>query len=71
RPGGRVAFLSFHSGEGALVEAALKEQAASGLWTAPPAPPRRASPEEIRENPRSRSARLWVVVRAVRGPLKP
>lgn len=64
RPGGRVALLTFHSGEEALVSAALNEQAAAGLWAAPPAPPRRASPEEIRENPRSRSARLWLVVRA-------
>ncbi len=64
RPAGRVAFLTFHSGEEALVSAALNEQAAAGLWIAPPAPPRRASPEEIRENPRSRSARLWRVVRA-------
>jgi 16S rRNA (cytosine1402-N4)-methyltransferase len=64
RPGGRVAFLTFHSGEEALVGAALNEQAALGLWTAPPTEPRRASPEEIRANPRSRSARLWRVVRA-------
>ncbi len=64
RPGGRVAFLTFHSGEEALVEASLREQAAKGLWTAPPAAPRKASPEETRENPRSRSARLWRVVRA-------
>jgi 16S rRNA (cytosine1402-N4)-methyltransferase len=63
RPGGRAAFLTFHSGEEALVTAALREQAAAGLWTAPPSEPRRASPEEIRENPRSRSARLWRVVR--------
>lgn len=64
RPGGRVALLTFHSGEEALVGASLRKQAAAGLWTAPPAPPRRASPEEARENPRSRSARLWRVVRA-------
>jgi 16S rRNA (cytosine1402-N4)-methyltransferase len=64
RPGGRAALLTFHSGEEALVSAALNEQAASGLWAAPPAAPRKASPEEIRENPRSRSARLWRVVRA-------
>ncbi len=63
RPGGRVAILTFHSGEEALVAASLNEQAASGLWTSVPAGPRKASPEEIRENPRSRSARLWRVVR--------
>ena len=64
RPGGRAAFLTFHSGEEALVGAALREQAAAGLWAAAPAEPRRASPEETRENPRSRSARLWRVVRS-------
>jgi len=64
RPGGRVALLTFHSGEEALARASFAKQAAAGLWTAPPADPRRASPEEIRENPRSRSARLWRVVRA-------
>lgn len=64
RPGGRVALLTFHSGEEALVSAALKEQATGGHWTAPPSPPRKASPEEIRENPRARSARLWSVIRS-------
>ena len=64
RPGGRVAILTFHSGEEAMVAKSLSEQAASGLWVAAPAGPRKASPEEIRENPRSRSARLWRVVRA-------
>ena len=64
RPGGRAAFLTFHSGEEALVESALREQAAAGLWRAPPARPLRPSPREVRENPRARSARLWRVVRA-------
>jgi 16S rRNA (cytosine1402-N4)-methyltransferase len=64
KPGGRAAFLTFHSGEERLVEAALREQAAKGLWTAPPAAPLRPSPEETRENPRSRSARLWRSVRS-------
>lgn len=64
RPGGRAALLTFHSGEEAIVERVLREQAAAGLWRAAPEAPRRPSPEEIRENPRSRSARLWRVVRA-------
>ena len=64
RPGGRAALLTFHSGEEGLVESALREQAAAGLWTEAPAPPLRASPEEIRANPRSRSARLWLAVRS-------
>ena len=64
RSGGRAAFLTFHSGEEALVQDALREQAAAGLWLAPPAAPLKPSPEEIRENPRARSARLWRAVRA-------
>ncbi|MFA6028635.1 MAG: 16S rRNA (cytosine(1402)-N(4))-methyltransferase RsmH [Elusimicrobiota bacterium] len=63
RPGGRAAFLTFHSGEEALVEASLREGAAAGLWRAPLEAPRKPSPEEVRRNPRSRSARLWRAVR--------
>ena len=63
RPGGRVALLTFHSGEEALVEAALRSQSALGIWREPLAAARKASPEEVRLNPRSRSARLWAAVR--------
>ena len=63
RPGGRAAFLTFHSGEEALVADALRAQAAAGLWLSPLADPGKPSPEEVRENPRSRSARLWRAVR--------
>jgi 16S rRNA (cytosine1402-N4)-methyltransferase len=64
RSGGRAAILTFHSGEEALVKDALRAQAASGLWLEPLAEPRKPSPEEVRENPRARSARLWRAVRA-------
>jgi 16S rRNA (cytosine1402-N4)-methyltransferase len=63
RPGGRIVFLTFHSGEEALVEAALRSQAAEGVWNSPLEAPRKPSPEEVRENPRARSARLWRAVR--------
>lgn len=63
RPGGRAVLLTFHSGEEALVGKALAAQAAAGLWAAPLDAPRKASPAEVRENPRSRSARLWRAVR--------
>ena len=66
RPGGRAVFLTFHSGEESLVEGSLRAQAAAGLWLAPIAAPRKASPEEVRENPRARSARLWRAVRTER-----
>ena len=64
RSGGRVALLTFHSGEEALVEGALRSQCEAGLWRGPLAAARKASPEEVRLNPRSRSARLWAAVRA-------
>ncbi len=63
RPGGRAVFLTFHSGEEKLVEQALSRQAAEGLWRAAPGTPLKPSAEEVRENPRARSARLWRVVR--------
>lgn len=63
RPGGRAALLTFHSGEEALVEDALRRQTAAGLWRTPLAGPLKPLPEEVRENPRSRSARLWRAVR--------
>lgn len=66
RPGGRAAFLTFHSGEEALVQAALQEQAGRGLWQTPVAAPLKPSAEEVRENPRARSARLWRAVRTAR-----
>jgi 16S rRNA (cytosine1402-N4)-methyltransferase len=63
RPGGRVALLTFHSGEETLVNAALREQAAQGFWREAPGEPLKPAPEEVRANPRARSARLWRVVR--------
>ncbi|MFI5363356.1 MAG: 16S rRNA (cytosine(1402)-N(4))-methyltransferase RsmH [Elusimicrobiota bacterium] len=64
RSGGKAALLTFHSGEEALVRDALLEQTAAALWRAPLAEPLKPSPEEIRDNPRARSARLWRAVRA-------
>ncbi len=63
KPGGRAVLLTFHSGEEKLVKDALQAQAAAGAWTAPPGEPLKPSPEETRENPRARSARLWRAVR--------
>ncbi|HVE14837.1 MAG TPA: 16S rRNA (cytosine(1402)-N(4))-methyltransferase RsmH [Elusimicrobiota bacterium] len=67
RPGGRVALITFHSGEEALVGEALRAQARDGLWRGPIEEPRKATPQEARENPRARSARLWRAVRAKGG----
>lgn len=62
KPGGRVALLTFHSGEEGLVSQALRSRA--GAWRAPLAEPLKPSPEEVRDNPRARSARLWRAIRA-------
>lgn len=64
RSGGKVALLTFHSGEETLVGAALREQKAAGLWREASQTPEKPSPEEVRENPRARSARLWRATRA-------
>jgi 16S rRNA (cytosine1402-N4)-methyltransferase len=61
KPGGRVALLTFHSGEDRRVKKAFQElergsnsgEIQSGLM--------RPAPEEVRSNPRSRSAKLrWL-----------
>mgnify|MGYP001366030778 CR=1 FL=1 len=67
RPGGRVALLTFHSGEEQAVRSALDSGTAAGLWlpapAAAPARPARPTRDETRRNPRSRSAKLWSAVR--------
>jgi len=61
RPGGRVAVISFHSVEDRIVKQALRPEQG---WQPQPRKPIEASPAEARVNPRSRSARLRVAVRA-------
>ena len=63
RSGGRVVLLTFHAGEEALVAGTLREQFAAGLWRSAPDGPEKGSPEEVRANPRARSARLWRTTR--------
>lgn len=74
-PGGRLAVISYHSGEDALVKSTLRD-AATGGCTCPPGLPcgcgavptmklvtrgaEKAGPAEIERNPRARSARLRV-----------
>ncbi|HEX7858950.1 MAG TPA: 16S rRNA (cytosine(1402)-N(4))-methyltransferase RsmH [Verrucomicrobiae bacterium] len=66
KPNGRVAILTFHSGEDRRVKRSCQEGKRSGIYTAIADEPLRPTPEELRANPRSSSAKLrW----AVRSPL--
>lgn len=58
RPGGRVAILSFHSGEDRRVKKAFAAGVASGVYATAADEVVRASPAEQRANPRSSSAKL-------------
>ena len=61
-PGGRVAILSFHSGEDRLVKKSFKQFFREGLYSEIAADPIRPSAEECRANNRARSAKLrWAI----------
>jgi 16S rRNA (cytosine1402-N4)-methyltransferase len=62
--GGRVAILTFHSGEDRRVKHAFREGVRSGLYAATNDEVIRAGREERRANPRSSSAKLRWAVRA-------
>ncbi len=62
--GGRVAILSFHSGEDRRVKKAFQLGQRAGLYSVVAPDPIRASVEERRGNPRSSAAKLrWAVTR--------
>jgi 16S rRNA (cytosine1402-N4)-methyltransferase len=63
KPGGRVAILSFHSGEDRRVKSAFKAGLLDGSYASIAPEPLRASAEERRANPRSASAKLRYAVR--------
>ena len=64
RPGGRVAFLTFHSGEDRRVKKALEAGQRAGVYADVPEAIVRASPAEQRANPRSKAAKLrWARIR--------
>jgi 16S rRNA (cytosine1402-N4)-methyltransferase len=61
-PGGRVAVLTFHSGEDRRVKQAFRDGVRTGLYAATSDEVVRAGPEERRANPRSTSAKLrWAI----------
>jgi 16S rRNA (cytosine1402-N4)-methyltransferase len=64
KTGGRVAILTFHSGEDRRVKHAFREGLRAGIYSATNEEIIRAGPEERRANPRSSSAKLRWAVRA-------
>jgi 16S rRNA (cytosine1402-N4)-methyltransferase len=62
KPGGRVAILSFHSGEDRRVKKAFQAGHRDGVYARVAPDPIRPSADERRDNPRSSSAKLrWAV----------
>ncbi len=64
KPGGRIAILTFHSGEDRLVKKAFKEGLKAGIFREISQDAVRAGKEECFKNPRARSAKLRCAVRA-------
>ncbi|MBM4074048.1 MAG: 16S rRNA (cytosine(1402)-N(4))-methyltransferase RsmH [Planctomycetes bacterium] len=60
KPGGRIAIISFHSGEDRRVKRAFKSGFRQGIYSSISEEVIRPSAEEQRTNPRSRSAKLRV-----------
>ena len=61
-PGGRVAVLTFHSGEDRLVKKFFKEQKKAGLYSEVAEDVIRPSAEECNRNPRARSTKMrWAI----------
>jgi len=58
KPGGRLVVISFHSLEDRIVKDALRDGAKQGIYRLLTKKPVIASEEEVRKNPRSRSAKL-------------
>jgi 16S rRNA (cytosine1402-N4)-methyltransferase len=64
RPGGRVAVLTFHSGEDRRVKHAFEQSRQSGLFSQVADTVLRPSPAERHDNPRSAPAKLRWAIRA-------
>lgn len=64
KPGGRVAILTFHSGEDRLVKKAFRQHLREGIYSAVADEVTRPSTEECFQNPRARSTKLRWAIRA-------
>lgn len=65
RPRGRIAVISFHSGEDRLVKSSFSVRLHEGVYSAISKEPIRPTQQERFDNPRSRSAKLrWAVAAA-------
>ncbi len=62
-PGGRLAVITFHSGEDRLVKEDFRTRAREGAYRVLTKKPITADPDEASSNPRSRSAKLRVAER--------
>ena len=61
-PGGRIAILTFHSGEDRLVKRAFKEGKKAGIYSEVAEDVIRPSSEECAKNPRAKSTKMrWVI----------
>jgi 16S rRNA (cytosine1402-N4)-methyltransferase len=61
-PGGRIAVLTFHSGEDRLVKKTFKRMKKEGIFSEVASDVIRPSQEECNENPRARSTKMrWAV----------
>ena len=68
RPGGRVAFLTFHSGEDRRVKHFFRDGLRSGIFSAVSDEIIRPSAIELRDNPRSAPAKLRWAIKAATPP---
>jgi 16S rRNA (cytosine1402-N4)-methyltransferase len=69
-PGGRIAILTFHSGEDRRVKKSFQALARSGVYAEVAPDPLRPSAGERRSNPRSAPAKLRWAVRSA-APMPP
>jgi 16S rRNA (cytosine1402-N4)-methyltransferase len=62
KPGGRIAILTFHSGEDRRVKKAFQYFVRNGIFSEFSKEPVRPSAKECFENPRAKSAKLrWAI----------